>query len=204
MSSWTQRQKEVQQCWQQARPQNVDNLLITKNIIKMTCNHCLLEEAVIRCEECMPSEWFCAECDILVHTKHTLHSRQTTCNGFYKCIPPTESVKLQDGKYIISKQDRLLPTSFPSRICSCEVFDVAVSVGRPIILAVMILMFQRKWGPEFSDFVRSGYWPATMQAQTLFHQDLFHSFEAMKTAAPGMSRQAFTAMLDQRTSSLEE
>ncbi|KAK1879146.1 Androglobin [Dissostichus eleginoides] len=38
-----------------------------------------------------------------------------------------------------------------------------------------------------------------MQAQTLFHQDLFHSFEAMKTAAPGMSRQAFTAMLDQRT-----
>ncbi|KAK1900233.1 UvrABC system protein C [Dissostichus eleginoides] len=45
-----------------------------------------------------------------------------------------QSVKLQDGKYIISKQDRLLPTSFPSRICSCEVFDVAVSVGRPIIL----------------------------------------------------------------------
>ncbi|KAI9545903.1 hypothetical protein NQZ68_032616 [Dissostichus eleginoides] len=57
----------------------------------------------------------------------------------------------------------------------------------------------KKWGPEFSDFVRSGYWPATMQAQTLFHQDLFHSFEAMKTAAPGMSRQAVTAMLDQRT-----
>ncbi|KAI9541830.1 hypothetical protein NQZ68_026291 [Dissostichus eleginoides] len=25
-----------------------------------------------------------------------------------------------------------------------------------------------------------------MQAQTLFHQDLFHSFEAMKTAAPGI------------------
>ncbi|RXN36899.1 hypothetical protein ROHU_002539 [Labeo rohita] len=38
-----------------------------------------------------------------------------------------------------------------------------------------------------------------MQAQTLFHQDLFHSFEAMKTAAPGMSVKAFTAMLDQRT-----
>ncbi|CAL8237168.1 unnamed protein product [Arctogadus glacialis] len=57
----------------------------------------------------------------------------------------------------------------------------------------------KQWGPEFSDFVRSGYWPATMQAQTLFHQDLFSSFEAMKTAAPGMSRQAFTAMLDHRT-----
>lgn len=38
-----------------------------------------------------------------------------------------------------------------------------------------------------------------MQAQTLFHQDLFHSFEAMKPTAPGMSVKAFTAMLDQRT-----
>lgn len=58
---------------------------------------------------------------------------------------------------------------------------------------------KKQWAPEVSDFVRSGYWPATMQAQTLFHQDLFHSFEAMKTAAPGMSVKAFTAMLDQRT-----
>ncbi|XP_042575480.1 uncharacterized protein LOC109070119 isoform X2 [Cyprinus carpio] len=57
----------------------------------------------------------------------------------------------------------------------------------------------KQWAPEVSDFVRSGYWPATMQAQTLFHQDLFHSFEAMKTTAPGMSVKAFTAMLDQRT-----
>ncbi|CAL8355831.1 unnamed protein product [Merluccius merluccius] len=57
----------------------------------------------------------------------------------------------------------------------------------------------KQWSPAVSDFVRSGYWPATMQAQTLFHQDLFHSFEAMKTVAPGMSRQAFTSMLDQRT-----
>ncbi|KAL1276160.1 hypothetical protein QQF64_035783 [Cirrhinus molitorella] len=43
-----------------------------------------------------------------------------------------------------------------------------------------------------------------MQAQTLFHQDLFHSFEAMKTAAPGMSVKAFTAVLDQRTKQFEE
>lgn len=56
-----------------------------------------------------------------------------------------------------------------------------------------------QWTPDVADFVRSGYWPTTMQAQTLFQQDLFESFEAMKTTAPGMSRQAFTAMLDQRT-----
>ncbi|KAJ8337428.1 hypothetical protein SKAU_G00386480 [Synaphobranchus kaupii] len=46
-----------------------------------------------------------------------------------------------------------------------------------------------QWAPDVCDFVRSGYWPTTMLAQTLFHQDLFESFEAMKTTAPGMSRQ---------------
>lgn len=57
----------------------------------------------------------------------------------------------------------------------------------------------KQWAPEVGDFVRSGYWPATMHSQTLFHQDLFRSFEAMKTASPGMSMKGFTAMLDQRT-----
>ncbi|KAK0138712.1 hypothetical protein N1851_024746 [Merluccius polli] len=211
LSSWSQRQKEVQQCWQQARPQNLDNLLSAENIVQMTCNHCHMREAVIRCGECMPSEWFCAECDHLVHKHHTLHSRQTTIYGFYKYIPPTECVKLHDGKYIICEQDCLLPTAFPQMICSCDTVDVAVSVGRSIILVcingrydlhVPVLTCKhcnKQWSPAVSDFVRSGYWPATMQAQTLFHQDLFHSFEAMKTVAPGMSRQAFTSMLDQRT-----
>ncbi|XP_046895477.1 uncharacterized protein LOC124480338 [Hypomesus transpacificus] len=162
LSSWSQRQKEVQQCWQQARPQNLDNLLSAENIVQMTCNHCHVKEAVIRCGECMPSEWFCAECDGSVHKHHTLHNRQTIMDGFFKYIPPTEAVTLCDtGKYSICEQDCFLPTALPQRICSCDTADAAVS--------------------------------------TLFHQDLFHSFEAMNTAAPGMSRQAFTAMLDQRT-----
>lgn len=89
LSSWSQRHKEVQQCWQQVRPQNLDNLLSAVNIVQMTCNHCHVREAVIRCGECMPSEWFCAECDLLAHKHHTLHNSQTTIYGFYKYIPPT-------------------------------------------------------------------------------------------------------------------
>ncbi|RXN13634.1 putative protein si:dkey-29d5.2 [Labeo rohita] len=122
-------------------------------------------------------------------------------HGFYKYIPPTEFVKLHDDKHIICEQDSLLPTAFPQKICSCDTSDVAISVGR-YNLHVPVLTCKhckKQWAPEVSDFARSGYWPATMQAQTLFHQDLFHSFEAMKTAAPGMSVKAFTAMLDQRT-----
>ncbi|KAL1276441.1 hypothetical protein QQF64_036064 [Cirrhinus molitorella] len=211
LSSWCQRQKEVQQCWQQARPQILANLLSAENIIQRTCNHCHVRETVIRCMECLPSEWFCAECDQLVHKRHTLHNRQTTMYGFYKYISPTDFVKLHDDKYIICGQDCLLPTAFPQIICSCDRGDVVISVGKSIILVcingrynlrVPVLTCKhcnKQWAPEVSDFVTSGYWPATMQAQTLFHQDLFHSFEAMKTAAPGMSVKAFTAMLDQRT-----
>ncbi|XP_046873291.1 uncharacterized protein LOC124465508 isoform X2 [Hypomesus transpacificus] len=151
LSSWSQRQKEVQQCWQQA-------------------NH----------------------------------------HGWIFQIHPTNRV-CDTGKYSICEQDCFLPTALPQRIWSCDTADAAVSVGRSIILVcingrydlhVPVLTCKhcnQKWAPEVSDFVKSGYWPATMQAQTLFHQDLFHSFEAMKTAAPGMSRQAFTAMLDQST-----
>ncbi|CAL8312881.1 unnamed protein product [Arctogadus glacialis] len=205
------RQREVEQCWQQARPHNVDNLLSAQTLYQVTCNHCQTRDAVIRCGECMPLEWFCAECDQLAHKRHTLHSRQTTMAGFLQYIPPTESVKLVDGRYSVSEQDCFLPTAFPKSICSCETNDVAISVGRSVTLVCINGRYDlslpvltcrhcsKQWGPEFSDFVRSGYWPATMQAQTLFHQDLFSSFEAMKTAAPGMSRQAFTAMLDHRT-----
>lgn len=89
LSSWCQRQIEVQQCWQQARPQNIANLLSAENIFQMTCKHWHMREVIICCGECLSSEWFCAECDQWVHKHHTLHSRQTKLNGFYKYIPPT-------------------------------------------------------------------------------------------------------------------
>ncbi|KAK7877719.1 hypothetical protein WMY93_031579 [Mugilogobius chulae] len=56
-----------------------------------------------------------------------------------------------------------------------------------------------QWVPVIADIIRAGYWPATMQSHTLYQQDLFATFHAMKTSAPGLSRQSFTAMLDQRT-----
>ncbi|KAK1900130.1 Tumor necrosis factor ligand superfamily member 10 [Dissostichus eleginoides] len=43
-----------------------------------------------------------------------------------------------------------------------------------------------------------------MQAQTLFHQDLFHSFEAMKTAAPGILDKPLLQCWTRDQSSLEE
>ncbi|XDV48568.1 hypothetical protein PO909_017965 [Leuciscus waleckii] len=50
-----------------------------------------------------------------------------------------------------------------------------------------------------SDLISSGYWPASVNADTLFSIDVFSSFEEMKTVAPGLSRQGFLRMLERRT-----
>ena len=52
---------------------------------------------------------------------------------------------------------------------------------------------------DIADLVESGYWPATVNFETLYAVDLFSTFEDLKVAAPGMSRQAFVSMLEHRT-----
>ena len=103
-SSWEQRQKDAEFSWKQAREQNVDFLLSAETVPKTVCQRCRVREAVIRCGECLPAEWYCVECDPLLHKDQTLHNRQTTIFGYYKYIPPTESVKLIDGTYTICEQ----------------------------------------------------------------------------------------------------
>jgi len=50
-----------------------------------------------------------------------------------------------------------------------------------------------------SDLVESGYWPATVNFETLYMVDLFTTYEDLKITAPRMSRQAFVSMLECRT-----
>ncbi|TKS92484.1 hypothetical protein D9C73_025314 [Collichthys lucidus] len=50
-----------------------------------------------------------------------------------------------------------------------------------------------------SDLVESGYWPATVNFETLYMVDLFTTYEDLKITAPGMSRQSFVSMLECRT-----
>lgn len=47
--------------------------------------------------------------------------------------------------------------------------------------------------------IKSGYWPATASCETIYKIDVFVSYDHMKLAAPGMSRQSFTGLLEQRT-----
>ncbi|KAF3835541.1 hypothetical protein F7725_028099 [Dissostichus mawsoni] len=56
-----------------------------------------------------------------------------------------------------------------------------------------------EWTPDWGDLIRSGYWPASVNRDTLYSTDVFKSFGDLKTVAPGLSRQAFLQMLERRT-----
>ncbi|KAI4799681.1 hypothetical protein KUCAC02_016746 [Chaenocephalus aceratus] len=57
----------------------------------------------------------------------------------------------------------------------------------------------KTWSIGLGDLAESGYRPATVHVETLYAVDLFTTYEDLKIAAPGMSRQAFVSMLEHRT-----
>ncbi|XP_045557505.1 uncharacterized protein [Salmo salar] len=55
------------------------------------------------------------------------------------------------------------------------------------------------WTANLADLIKNGFWPATVNCDTIYQVDVFSSFEELKVSAPGMSRLAFIRILEQRT-----
>ncbi|XP_034094527.1 uncharacterized protein LOC117561328 isoform X3 [Gymnodraco acuticeps] len=207
-SSWCLRQSAAQLEWQKARSHHLDSLLSSTMVPERRCSHCSAP-AVLRCRECMPLEWLCHDCDISKHSIHTLHNRESFNEGYFKCIPPTMSLFKTNDMFTLRHQDRLLPTGRPSHSCNPE--GVTESIGRPVIFVCINGRYDLhlpkrvcntchyEWTPDWGDLIRSGYWPASVNGDTLYSTDVFKSFEDLKTVAPGLSRQAFLQMLERRT-----
>ncbi|KAK5911767.1 hypothetical protein CesoFtcFv8_001706 [Champsocephalus esox] len=49
---------------------------------------------------------------------------------------------------------------------------------------------RKTWSIGLGDLVESGYWPVTVNFETLYAVDLFTTYKDLKITAPGMSRQA--------------
>ncbi|KAI4799490.1 hypothetical protein KUCAC02_016866 [Chaenocephalus aceratus] len=101
-----------------------------------------------------------------------------------------------------------IPITHPC--CVCATGQTSVSAGKEIILIGIngrynLFLPQIKcpcgktWSIGLGDLAESGYWPATVHVETLYAVDLFTTYEDLKIAAPGMSRQAFVSMLEHRT-----
>ncbi|XP_067220129.1 uncharacterized protein [Chanodichthys erythropterus] len=179
---------------------------------QQACQQCHVEEAVIRCRDCLPKELYCSNCDVSVHHQYVLHNRESFVGGFYKAMSPKCIVtKDSTGEHVVSEHDCLLPIALPNKICCCGAEDVSVNAGRAIIfiningrydLSLPLVTCKsclKSWTPEVKDLILNGYWPGTIEFQTVYTVDLFSTFEDFKVTAPGLSRQAFVRMLQSRS-----
>ncbi|XP_067301005.1 uncharacterized protein [Pseudorasbora parva] len=209
---WGTRTTASSERWREARPLLISNRLATEHITTQLCSQCKAKVAVVKCKDCLPKQYTCIDCDCAIHRTQVFHNRSTMISGFHKAVPPTTVVKQNsDGQYFHHHEDRLLPMALPNSICSCGEETYSVGIGRSITLINMKGRYElslphlhcpicrETWIPGVVEMQNSGYWPATMNACTIYDEEVFMSFEDLKMAAPGMSRLAFLRMLNMKT-----
>ncbi|XP_067222561.1 uncharacterized protein [Chanodichthys erythropterus] len=206
-SNWSIRQSLFSERWRAERPRLVNTAAAKESVATHICQQCRSSPAVIRCCDCRPRPFFCAECDISMHTRHVLHNRDAMTAGFFQPLPPTTVVVDK----ALSQCVRLVPVEMPEKICGCSPESLRVSPGKTVAVVTMNGRYdlsmpelfceacQATWTAVVADLNGSDYWPATLQFATMYATDIFFSFEEMKMVAPGLSCQAFLRMLDQRT-----
>ncbi|XP_034070758.1 uncharacterized protein LOC117545178 isoform X2 [Gymnodraco acuticeps] len=182
---WATRKSLFSERWKTERPRLVNNTVEQENVANHICQQCGSNPAAVCCSDCRPSPLFCAECDFIRNTEINLRLS-------HRCV-------------------RLVPVEMPAEICSCSPVSLRVNPGKAVAVVTVngrhdLSMPELScdtchvtWAAGVDNLIRSGYWPATLQFATIYDTDIFHSFEEMKMAVPGLSCQAFLRMLDQRT-----
>ena len=103
--TWEMRQTLSDEKWETARPHLLDLMLSAEKPLLELCDHCNMEQAVIRCRDCLPKQRFCSECDVFHHQSCVLHNRDSLVEGFYTAIPPTcYALRNDDGTHTLSEQ----------------------------------------------------------------------------------------------------
>ncbi|XP_030294098.1 uncharacterized protein LOC115594270 isoform X2 [Sparus aurata] len=206
-SSWSTRKSLFSESWRAERPRLVNTTVAKEHVKSNICQQCWRQSAVIRCRDCRPRPFLCAGCDVSMHTRHPLHSRDASTAGFFQPIPPTTFV-LNEA---LCPCERFVPVEIPERICGCPAESLQIKTGKTITVITMNGRHElsmpelacetcnAKWTAGINDILRSDYWPATLHFATIYATDVFFSFEEMKMAAPGLSCQAYLRMIDQRT-----
>ncbi|KAK7901625.1 hypothetical protein WMY93_018394 [Mugilogobius chulae] len=164
----------------------------------------------------VPNLWKKGSCSCKSNFKMPGHFYLTACletmlDGFFKPIPPTQFVYVNEcGQYELQQQVCLLPIPMPTSICSCSGSTLDVSHGKQVVLitfngpyklhlpAAECLTCHVKWMPKMQELVAYRFWPATTSCQTLYTFDVLRSFEQTKICSPAFSQQAFLRMLEHR------
>ncbi|KAF3856925.1 hypothetical protein F7725_017648 [Dissostichus mawsoni] len=206
-------------------PELLNLKLAAEIVTKRSCLQCKTADAVVRCLDCVPpgTPFLCPACDPIIHGKNVFHDREAMIDGFYRPIPPTSFVVVDEsGQYGLCEQVCLLPIPRPSQICFCGPSqDFTIIPGKQTVLVTINGLL-----PPEDDVVKQKYritiillsiqrLPAFCVLSNLFHQmvpehsnqqlqnyfkfDVFTSFEQMKLASPALSQQVFIKMLEHRS-----
>ncbi|XP_062376140.1 uncharacterized protein LOC134064287 isoform X2 [Sardina pilchardus] len=206
--SWGDRQALSSERWSSIRDSLV-RALMSSEVLEPACKICS-KRAVIHCQACMPKEFLCSECDEMVHAHLVLHDRSATIKGFHQPISPTTVVQPEGDTFKLTETVRFLPISIP-KLCGCCPSALSMTAAKGVILVGMNGRYnlsiptitcglcQKSWTAGLEDLVRCGYWPATVNHHTLYQVNMLTAFQQLKLLAPGLSRQAYLGMLEERS-----
>ncbi|KAI9532228.1 hypothetical protein NQZ68_033852 [Dissostichus eleginoides] len=89
---WGTRKSLFSERWKTERPRLVNNTVEQENVANHICQQCGSNPVAVRCRDCRPSPFVCAECDVGMHTRHVLHNRDAMIAGFFQPLPPSTVV----------------------------------------------------------------------------------------------------------------
>ncbi|XP_042610307.1 uncharacterized protein LOC109094835 [Cyprinus carpio] len=91
-SDWSTRKSLLSERWEKERACLVNTMVAQQNVTTQICQQCGISPAAVRCRDCRPQPFFCADCDLSIHRNHVFHNRDATIAGFFQPLPPTTCV----------------------------------------------------------------------------------------------------------------
>eukprot|EP00057_Strongylocentrotus_purpuratus_P021992 XP_011676466.1 PREDICTED: uncharacterized protein LOC105444216 [Strongylocentrotus purpuratus] len=184
-SSWADRQEDLDASWTDIRADLMMFMIEGQSLPNKLCYKCQDEPAIINCKDCR--QYFCVECDRLVHLQFFLHDRETTKDGFLRRIPTVAS----------------FPVIHPVKCRGCSVEGqsaerntgssyIAITLkGRRIIPRAEVYCQNCNFVDtklELQTIVANGFWPATIRRIVhIFEADLLKFIDMLMKNMPGTS-----------------
>ncbi|XP_058617169.1 uncharacterized protein LOC131530745 isoform X3 [Onychostoma macrolepis] len=132
-SNWSTRQSLFSERWRAERPRLVNTAAAQENVATCISQQCGSNPAAVRCGDCRPRPFYCAECDVSMHTRHVLHNRDAMTPGLYQPLPPTTFVVDKALSHCV----RLVPVEIPDKMCGCSSESLRVSPGKTVAVITM-------------------------------------------------------------------
>ncbi|XP_034006690.1 uncharacterized protein LOC117498605 [Trematomus bernacchii] len=132
-TNWSTRTSFFSESWRAARPHLVNTVVAQANVGTHICQQCWSKTSVVWCRDCRPHPFFCADCDVSMHTRHPLHNRDATTAGYFQPLAPTTHVL----NMALCSCVRFVPVEIPDKICGCASESLSLKPGKTVTVITM-------------------------------------------------------------------